>query len=217
MEPPPPLESAHGASGALDALANELVLLLLTESGVIATISASRTCKRLRTLARVAHGQSELIVRDCDNTIACAVYVARMQVKTLRVEAGPGRFETLALGTLRTPPGRRGQATVSSMPPPAAPGSHPNNHAACAPPVATSALSAAAAAAAKAPAPPSQLHRVRLAWTDAEGTPRVLGPLAAFYLGAALATSVTTVPGCSLARADSERPCMCVWSTGALA
>lgn len=217
--PPPPLESAAGNAGALDALDNELMLQLLTESGIVATIRASRTCKRLHTLALIAHGQTELIVRDCDNTIACAVYVAQLkQVKTLRVEeAGQGRFDVLALGKLRTPPGLRGLTAMPPMPPPPAPGSHPNNHAAFAALAAPSPLPIAAATTTKSPAPAapaSQLHRVRLAWTDAEGTPRVLGPLAAFYLGAGLATSVHTVPNCSLARPDTERPCTCVWATG---
>ena len=36
--PVPSLESAEGAAGVLDVLANELVLLLLTESGILATI-----------------------------------------------------------------------------------------------------------------------------------------------------------------------------------
>lgn len=75
--PVPSLEGAEGAAGVLDVLANELVLLLLMESGILATINASRACRRLRTLARVAHGQQELAVRACDDTIACALYVAR--------------------------------------------------------------------------------------------------------------------------------------------
>ena len=75
--PTPSLESAEGAAGVLDILANELVLLLLMESGILATINASLACRRLRTLARVAHGQQELVVRACDDTLACALYVAR--------------------------------------------------------------------------------------------------------------------------------------------
>ena len=64
------------------------------------------------------------------------------------------------------------------------------------------------------PNPNPNPNQVRLAWTDGAGVPRVLGPLPAFYLGAALASSVKRVPGCSLARTDSERPCVCAWSTG---
>ena len=71
------LDSAAGAAGILDILANEIVLVLLMESGILATINASRACRRLYTLARVVHGQQELTVRACDDTIACAVYVAR--------------------------------------------------------------------------------------------------------------------------------------------
>ena len=230
--PTPSLESAEGAAGVLDILANELVLLLLMESGILATINASLACRRLRTLARVAHGQQELVVRACDDTLACALYVARCalgvqpsaqppttlphtrpllfcrlpSVQTLRVESAPGRFELLALAKLRTPPGLRGKhgepqpTEADAMPPPPSP-------------------SAVTKAGAAPPAPPalrsSQLHRVRLAWTDGAGVPRVLGPLPAFYLGAALASSVRSVPGCSLARTDTERPCLCAWSTTA--
>ena len=243
--PTPSLESAEGAAGVLDILANELVLLLLMESGILATINAGSSCRRLRTLARVAHGQQELVVRACDDTLACALYVARCglsvqpcarnppppspiapsafpphnlphtrpllfcrlpSVQTLRVESAPGRFELLALAKLRTPPGLRGKHSepqpteADAMPPPPSP-------------------SAVTKAGAAPPAPPaprsSQLHRVRLAWTDGAGVPRVLGPLPAFYLGAALASSVRSVPGCSLARTDTERPCLCAWSTTA--
>ena len=93
-------------------------------------------------------------------------------VKTLQVEAAPGRFELLALTKLRTPPGLRGKqppAEAEAMPPPTS--------------------YSADAAAMPPPSRPSisQLHRVRLAWTDTAGAARVLGPLPAFYLGAALA------------------------------
>ena len=205
--PTPSLESAEGAAGVLDILANELVLLLLMESGILSTINASRACRRLRTLARVAHGQEELVVRACDDTLACALYVTRLpSVQTLRVESAPGRFELLALAKLRTPPGLRGKhgepqpTEADAMPPPRSPSAVTN-----------------AGAAPPAPLAPrsSQLHRVRLAWTDGAGVPRVLGPLPAFYLGAALASSVRSVPGCSLARTDTERPCLCAWSTTA--
>jgi hypothetical protein len=168
--PVPPLESAEGAAGVLDILANELVLLLLTESGILATITASRACRRLRTLARVAHGQEELTVRACDDTIACALYVARLPtVNTLRVEAALGRFELLALTKLRTPPGLRGKHGGHG-------GQQPTDAEAMPPlpsPLASAAAAAhgrgghAAAKKAGAAPPPSrsQLHRVRLAWT----------------------------------------------------
>ena len=140
------------------------------------------------------------------------------------MEAGPGRFELLALTKLRTPPGLRGKhgehgergeqqlTDAEAMPPPPSPSASATAAAAAhgrgGQPAGTKASAAAA------PPSRSQLHRVRLAWTDGAGVPRVLGPLPAFYLGAALASSVKSVPGCSLARADSERPCICAWSTG---
>ena len=136
--PVSPVDSAAGAAGVLDALANELVLLLLTESGILATINASRACRRLHTLARVAHGQPELTVRACDDTIACALYVARLPaVQTLRVEnIEAGRFELLALTKLRTPPGLRGKQPTTDadteMPPLPPPSLSPHNSAAAA-------------------------------------------------------------------------------------
>ena len=126
--------------------------------------------------------------------------------QALEASPVPGLTKVITLAKLRTPPGLRGKhgeaqhTEADAMPPPPSP----------------SAVSKAGAAPPAPPAPrSSQLHRVRLAWTDGAGVPRVLGPLPAFYLGAALASSVRSVPGCSLARTDTERPCLCAWSTTA--
>ena len=164
-------------------------------------------------------------------------------VQTLRVEAAPGRFELLALTKLRTPPGLRGKhgeqqpTDADAMPPPPSPsasaaaahgrGGHAAAKAGAQPPPSRSQLHRVRLATRTLnpnpnpnpnrnpnPNPNPNPNQVRLAWTDGAGVPRVLGPLPAFYLGAALASSVKRVPGCSLARTDSERPCVCAWSTG---
>ena len=113
------LQRAVGPSGLLDVLDNDMLLIVLMASGIRGTIAAWRTCRRLRAIARAAHKQPTLTVLQGDNTIACALYAARLvQVKDLRIEreGAPGDFEMFKLQILRTPPWMRTPPTSTGQP-----------------------------------------------------------------------------------------------------
>lgn len=111
------LQRAVGPSGLLDVLDNDMLLNVLMGSGLRGTSAASRTCRRLCAVARAVHRQPTLTVLQGDNTIACALYAARLlHVQELRIERSPGVFEMLRLQTLRTPPWLRTPPVSTGQP-----------------------------------------------------------------------------------------------------
>ena len=74
--PTPSLESAEGAAGVLDILANELVLLLLMESGILATINAS-----LSTSTGLRNEPSAVVDAEAEASVDAKVFDLKQRFK----------------------------------------------------------------------------------------------------------------------------------------